>query len=119
MAYQRKTLKFVWAHKARPDGDPWTSTCPMPDKWEHFAAGYSLTLSALVLFAHIACSIWAIPLIALFLAILWEIKDAYLNPWNGIELPFHLTGDGFSWKDMIASQLGVLVALSIFLLGKL
>ena len=133
-------MKFIWAK------DGWTTKCSMPDKLEHFNAGFMGTIALLLVFK----AWWVIP-VALVAAVLWEVKDAIYNPWNfpakarktmGVALrgllratpnsdlsralsrharatfPWHwLWGDGFSWRDMLASWVGVLVAWGLAHIG--
>jgi len=74
------------------------------DKVQHLIGGFILS----VLFG---------PLWASFLALLWEVKDG-LVPWEAgyrtyWPVKYNWGGDGFSWRDLVASIGGALVGALI------
>ena len=93
------------------------------DKLWHFIGGLVSPLIVYVVFR--TSVLWAI-LISLIFWIVWEIKDGYILVWNvkrwvkERELPLWkgdfliwLSGDGFSWKDVLLSWFGVLLGWGI------
>jgi len=108
-------MKFIWAK------DSWTSTCKTSDKLEHFNAGFMGTITLLVLWPQ-WWFVW-VPL-AFVMAVLWEVKDALYNPDNcqSENAPWPwllhiLLGDGFSWRDMLCTWAGILVAWLLVSIG--
>ena len=95
---------FVWAR------DGWGSRALEYDKVEHVAGGYAglLTLRATGLSpARAVASVAA-------LALLWEIKDGFYNPENFPGHDNYFLGDGFSWKDWVATLAGTAVAWGLW-----
>ena len=89
--------------------DSWTSKCLEYDKWTH-AGGSCLATMVLYLFwfafgFNSTFSILAASLLSFTAGLAIEIDQ-------GIELYGALTnGDGFSWRDMAANMIGILVAM--------
>jgi len=75
------------------------------DKVQHFVGGALL-------------SVFVGPLLAVVFAFLWEVKDGlvawedgYITRWP---IRYNWGGDGFSWKDFVASIGGVIIASVLF-----
>jgi len=70
------------------------------DKIEH-----ALTSAILAYFTTLYMPLLLACLVVLFVGILWEIKDGYMYweeyGWFG--------GEGFSWKDLIADFVGIVI----------
>jgi VanZ family protein len=83
------------------------------DKLEHLLGCFGLTFILIIFSMFTEMSI-LIPGIVTFIAgLLWEVKDGYLdwekyNRWGG---------EGFSWKDLIANLVGILLAYGVLVLG--
>lgn len=92
---------FRFAH------DRWTSRQGLIipyDKLEHLLGSFLLTL-----FLSIFLNPYLLALTTLTLAVLWEIKDA-LFPFETYGI---LGGDGFSFRDLAADYLGILLYLCL------
>ena len=77
------------------------------NKWLHFLCGAILELAALLICGWgYWVSITVILGVGFFL---WECKDAVL-PW---EEHGWIGGDGFSWRDLVVSYLGMVMAIII------
>lgn len=92
MLYSLKQLIFKW----RWSQDSWLTN----DKGFH-CFGTSYLLFAFFRFFPLTPSL----LIVLFLGLLWEIKDA-IFPYESFGF---LGGDGFSYKDLTADIIGILL----------
>lgn len=98
-------MKLEFAH------DTWTSRETIftktdllsYDKVQHFLGGF--------LFAIL--NIW----FSIVFWLLWEIKDGFISYKKGYitnwPIRYNWGGDGFSWRDLIASWLGVLIAVGL------
>lgn len=114
-------IKWRWAK-----GDSWKTTARMSDKVEHFVGGYLGTLPLLVI-GDASGWPWLSDEVVVSsvagMAFLWEVKDAYYNPENFPSerekaRPYHFVGDGFSWRDMVASWAGVAAAYGTIMLAR-
>ncbi len=118
---QRAAIRWRWAK-----GDHWKTTARMSDKIEHFVGGYIGTLPLLVLGDASGWPCLSDPVVVssvVATAFLWEVKDAYYNPENFPSerekaRPYHFVGDGFSWRDMVASWAGVAAAYGTIMLAR-
>jgi hypothetical protein len=93
-----ETHPFMWAN------DSWFSQCKFYDKVEHYSAGFQGTIIPLLI--GYKTGYWwlqdkAVVPTALTMAILWEVKDGFFS-------------DGFSWKDMLASWVGIGIAWGLY-----
>lgn len=99
-------MKWRWAKDSFVCEDsPLFNICL--DKWTHFFCGFILELAALLI---LGWRYW-IP-ITLILGsgfFLWECKDAVL-PW---EEHGWIGGDGFSWRDLVVSIIGMAIGFII------
>lgn len=80
---------------------------PCLDKVHHFWAGLILELVGLLIFGFLQWLPVTIVLAVSFL--LWECKDAVV-PWEEYG---RWGGDGFSWKDLACSYVGILIGLLV------
>ncbi|MGB9590440.1 MAG: hypothetical protein ACPL68_06080 [Candidatus Hydrothermia bacterium] len=118
---EQATIKWRWAK-----GDHWKTTAKMSDKIEHFVGGYLGTLPLLVIGDASGWPWLSDPVVVssvASVAFLWEVKDAYYNPENFPSereqaRPYHFVGDGFSWRDMVASWAGVAAAYGTIMLAR-
>lgn len=118
---QRVPIRWRWAR-----GDHWRTTAKTSDKLEHFVGGYTGTLPLLVLGDASGWPWLSDPVVVssvVATAFLWEVKDAYYNPENFPSesekaRPYHFVGDGFSWRDMVASWAGVAAAYGTIMLAR-
>ena len=118
---QRATISWRWSR-----GDSWKTTARTSDKLEHFVGGYLGTLPLLVIGDASGWPWLSDPVVVSSvagMAFLWEVKDAYYNPENFPSerekaRPYHFVGDGFSWRDMVASWAGVAAAYGTIMLAR-
>lgn len=81
------------------------------DKFIHFILGFVIQVVGGAISIILNC-FWTFTFVHILGWVLWECKDALL-PW---EKYGWWGGDGFSWRDLIASYLGILL-LFILLCG--
>ena len=93
-------MKYRWL---KWNDDRWLSTQGAVlhyDKIEH-----ALTSAVLALIATFLMPLLAGCLLVLFIGALWEIKDGYMH----CEVYGWWGGEGFSWKDLIADSIGIII----------
>ena len=93
------------------------------DKLWHFIGGF---VSPLVYYVVFWPSVLSAVIMSLIFWVAWEIKDGYVLRWNVIrwvkkkemgfwlgDLLIWLSGEGFSWKNVLLSWFGVLLGWGI------
>lgn len=88
--------------------DYWTSKCLEYDKWVHFAGSCALTLMVYWPLNILAPFIWVIN--ALIAGAVVFVMGVLLEAWQESD------GDGFSWRDLVANALGILLAVGVLVL---
>ena len=64
---------------------------------------------------------FSVSIVLFLLGILWEIKDAFYK-WETAKIirigmwDINLGGDGFSWRDIIANSVGIILGLGFYII---
>ena len=109
-----RAFRWRWAR------DGWLTTAVTSDKLAHFVGGYVGALTGLLAARRTGLASDGTVMASVgFAAFAWEVKDAFYNPENFPEVkaerwPYHLIGDGFSWRDMLASWAGAALAYGFY-----
>ncbi|HEA19674.1 hypothetical protein LCGC14_2100560 [marine sediment metagenome] len=97
-------MKYRWV---KWHDDKWLSRQGSILPWDK--AEHAIVSAILAYFATLLLPLLAGCLLVLFIGSLWELKDSIM-PWEKYGF---WGGDGFSWKDLIADFVGILIIFII------